>query len=84
VLSKNEIGDDLAINLGQVIDNKIGDYLKTDLYHIQPITPLEFLTDPDEFDQKLDEKKLKKTNNSLLPFHKETLHLMSLPNTLCD
>ena len=42
MLSKNEIGDDLAINLAQVIDNKIGDYLKTDLYLIQPITPLEF------------------------------------------
>ena len=84
MLSKNKIGDNLAINLAQVIDNKIGDDLKMDLYLVQPITPLEFLTDPDEFDQKLDEKKLKKTNNSLLPFHKETLHLMSLPNTLCD
>jgi len=60
VQSKNEIGDDLAINLGQVIDNKIGDDLKMDMYLVQPITPLEFLTDPDKFDQKLDDKKAEK------------------------
>jgi len=60
VLSKNEIGDNLAINLAQVIDNKIGDYLKTDLYLVQPITPLEFLTDPDKFDQILDDEKVQK------------------------
>jgi len=60
VLSKNEIGDNLAINLAQVIDNKIGDDLKLDLYLVQPITPLEFLTDPDKFDQKLDDKKAEK------------------------
>ena len=56
MLSKNEIGDNLAVNLAQVIDNKIGDDLKMDLYLVQPITPLEFLTDPDKFDQKLDYK----------------------------
>jgi len=60
VLSKNKIGDNLAINLAQVIDNKIGDDLKMDLYLVQPITPLEFLTDPDKFDQKLDDKKAEK------------------------
>jgi len=60
VLSKNKIGDNLAINLAQVIDNKIGDDLKMDMYLVQPITPLEFLTDPDKFDQKLDDKKAEK------------------------
>ena len=60
MLSKNEIGDNLAINLAQVIDNKIGDDLKMDLYLVQPIAPLEFLTDPDKFDQKLDDKKAEK------------------------
>ena len=60
MLSKNKIGDNLAINLAQVIDNKIGDDLKMDLYLVQPIAPLEFLTDPDKFDQKLDDKKAEK------------------------
>ena len=60
MLSKNKIGDNLAINLAQVIDNKIGDDLKMDLYLVQPIAPLEFLTDPDKFDQKLDGKKAEK------------------------
>lgn len=60
MLSKNKIGDNLAINLAQVIDNKIGDDLKMDMYLVQPITPLEFLTDPDKFDQKLDDKKAEK------------------------
>ena len=60
MLPKNEIGDNLAINLAQVIDNKIGNYLKTDLYLVLPITPLEFLIDPNKFDQKLDDKKAEK------------------------
>lgn len=57
---KNEIDDNMAINLAQIIANEIGDDLKMDLYLVQPITPLEFLTDPDKFDQMLDDEKADK------------------------